>query len=59
MNLQQIVVMIVGIFAVLLVLLALGETMGSEWTDTAQACAVAIVALGFFAIVISAVASRR
>lgn len=59
MKITEIVVILIGILTVLLVCLALGETTSSEWTTVATQAAPAIVALGFFAIVIAAIVSRR
>ena len=59
MNLVKAIVLLIGILAVALICLALGETMGSEWNSVGQSIAGIIVALGFFAFVIAAIASRR
>ena len=59
MKITQILVILIGILAVLLVCLALGETMSSDWTTVATQAVPAIVALGFFAVVIAAIVSRR
>jgi len=59
MNLEKAIVLLIGILAVALICLALGETMGSEWNDVAQTVALVSVGLGFFAIVIAAIGSRR
>lgn len=59
MKITEIIVILIGILTVLLVCLALGETMSSEWTTVATQAAPAIVALAFFAIVIAAIVSRR
>lgn len=59
MKITEIVVILIGILTVLLVCLALGETMNPDWNTVATQAAPAVVALAFFAIVIAAIVSRR
>jgi hypothetical protein len=59
MKITQILVILIGILTVLLVCLALGETMNPDWNTVATQAAPAVVGLAFFAIVIAAIVSRR
>lgn len=54
MNPKMGVSVMVGLIAVVLAVLALGETMGSEWATVAEGIAPVIVLIGFigFAIVV-------
>lgn len=59
MNLKGMVMLVIGIFGVLLMALAMQETMGGDWTTVAQDVAPAILFIVIFGVTIAAILGRR
>jgi len=59
MDIKTIVVALIGIFAVLLVILAFADLQGGEWEAVAQNVAPLTVAFIVFAVVIGGIAFWR
>ena len=58
MNVKMAVSLAVGLVGVLLVILALKETMAGEWTTIGQAVTSVVVMIGILAFVIVAIVKR-
>jgi len=56
MEIEQVIVALIGIFGVLLVILAFGNLYGGEWQATAQNVSTVILAIICFASCIGAIA---
>lgn len=58
MKIKMGVTVMLGLFGVVAAILALGETMGSEWATVAEGVAPVIVIIGFLAFAIVVIAKR-
>jgi len=59
MEIEEVIVALIGIFGVLLIILAFGNLYGGEWEATGQNVSTVIIAIIVFAATISGIAYWR